>query len=310
MGKFVIKQPTDFIKIGSTITLIYGQPGVRKSSYAFTAPKPVMFDFDEGCHRIDAKFRGLYIPAEQLRRWEDVASIDPNDFQEFETFIFDSVTKMMDYLQDYVIRQNAKNGKAGGGLSLQGYGALGEAFRSFIKKIRVMGKHVVFVAHDKESKEGDTTRLRPDIVGSNLGVVTKDADLIGYMEMVNNVSVIQFSPTERFYAKNSCGLPHQMNTGEMTIADIITKYEEAINNQSAELAEYKAIMLQVSTGVEECENIEDLNLKYEVFKTTNHVITSKIDGWELFKSKAEELNCDFVKEKQAFVEKQPVADAA
>ncbi len=311
MSKIVIKKPTDYIKISSTITLIYGQPSSRKTTFAGTAPNPIMFDFDEGVHRLAKKYRVPYIPVEQLRNWGDVMEmIDDPILDDYDTLIFDSVTKMADYLADFVIRQNIKNGKQGGGLSLQGFGALGEAFRNFIKKIKTKGKHIVFVAHDKEYKEGDSTRLRPDIVGSNLGVVTRDADLIGYMEIVNNEAVVQFTPTDRFYAKNSCQLEPQLRASETTIAEIIERYEEGINSESVEMERYKKVIETVTADLEKCEDAIDLSGAYEKLKTLDHVLTSKLESWEMFKQKAEELGLYFDKGVGAFLVKEEQAESS
>lgn len=305
MSKLIIKAPSDYIKISSTITLIYGQPGSRKTTFAGTSPNPIMFDFDEGVHRLSKQYRIPYIPIEALRNWADVIEmLDDPALAQYDTFVFDTVTKLMDYVADYVVKQNVKNGKAGGGLSLQGYGALGEAFRSFVKKIKTMGKHIVFVAHDKEYKEGDATRLRPEITGSNLGVVTKDADLIGYMEIVNNEAVVQFTPTDRFYAKNSCGLEPQLRAAETTIANIIERYEEGINSESVEIAAYKEIIDSVTADLAKCEDAIDLSGEYEKLKEYKHVLTSKVECWELFKQKAEELNLYFDKAVGAFLAKE------
>jgi hypothetical protein len=261
-----------------------------------------MFDFDEGMHRVAKKYRIPYVPASHLRDWNDVLTqIDDEMFKPYDTFIFDTATQLMNYLADYVVKQNIKNGKAGGGLSLQGYGALGEAFRSFVKKLKTMGKHIVFVAHEKEYKEGDATRLRPDIVGSNLGIITKDADLIGYMESVNNESVVQFSPTDRFYAKNSCGLPPQLKTSEMSISAIIEMYEESINNESDELESYRTLIKLIESDLEQVDDVISMNDAFEKMKGYQHVITSKVDAWELFKQKAEQLNLEYDKEQKCFL---------
>jgi AAA domain len=301
--KLIIKKPSDFIQVNHIITLIYGQPGTRKTSFASTAPKAILFDFDNGIRRVDEQYRCEYIPVDYLKDWATVEeSITDPQFAEYETFIFDSVTKLMDYLTDFVIKKDAKNKKAGGGLTMGGYGALGNVFSSFLKKIEMMGKNIVFVAHDKEGKEGDATRLRPDIVGGSLGMVTRSADLIGYVEMVNNVSIIQFSPTDRFYAKNSCGLPNQINTSEVSLTNILETYKVGINEKSAELKRYK---LAVKNGLALLDSVTDcdtLNQAWANLKLLEHAMTSKIETFGAFKDFAETVGCFFNKETVFFEE--------
>lgn len=303
----VIKKPTDFIKISSMITLIYGQPGTRKTSYAGTSPNPILFDFDNGVRRVDEDYRCPFVPAEYLKDWDSVEKqLSHPQFQEFETFIFDSVTKLLDYMSDFVMKKDLKNKKSGGGLSLAGYGSLGDVFKSFLSKMEIMGKNIVFVAHDKEGKDGDSTRLRPDIAGQSLGFVTRSADMIGYIEMINNESVVQFTPTDRFYAKNSCKIEPQFPTSKISLADVIEKYKIAVNQKSAENKIYKATMntsIELLNGV---ETVEQLNEAYKEMTVLPHALTSKRELFDAYKEYADNIGCFFNAEIKAFDEYEKV----
>jgi hypothetical protein len=285
------------------VTLLYGQPGTRKTSYAGSSPNPILFDFDNGVRRVDEDYRCPFVPSEYLRNWEDVESqLSDEQFKEFETFIFDSVTKLLDYMSDFVMRKDVKNKAKGGGLSLQGYGSLGTVFKAFLSKLEVMGKNIVFVAHDKESKEGDSTRLRPDMVGASLGFVTRSADMIGYVEMVNNDSVVQFSPTDRFYAKNSCGIEPQFLTSKYTLAQVIDKYKTGVNAKSAENKIYKNAMKEGLALLGSVTNAESLNTSYESLKKIEQAMSSKVELWGAFKEIAETVGCFFNSETKLFEE--------
>lgn len=299
----VIKKPTDFIKVGSMITLIYGQPGTRKTSYAGSAPNAILFDFDNGMRRVDEDYRCAFVPSEYLRNWNEVeAQLNHEQFAEFDTFIFDSVTKLLDYMADFAMKKDLKNKKNGGGLSLQGYGALGDIFKSFLAKLEMMNKNIVFVAHDKESKEGDSTRLRPDIVGASLGFVTRCADMIGYVEMINNQSVIQFTPTDRFYAKNSCGIEPQFLTSKYSLSEVMEKYKTGVNAKSAENKTYKSAMKNGLDLLGNVETVTELNEAFEAVKKMEHSLTSKVELFGAFKEVAESIECFFDKKSGKFEE--------
>ena len=47
-----------------------------------------------------------------------------------------------------------------------------------------MGKHLVFLKHEKEEKEGDNKIIRPEIEGSFGSDLIKELDLVGYMEAI------------------------------------------------------------------------------------------------------------------------------
>jgi hypothetical protein len=301
--KLIIKKPSDFIQVNHVIVLVYGQPGTRKTSFASTAPKAILFDFDNGVRRVDEQYRCEYVPVDYLKDWAMVEeSISDPLFEEYETFIFDSVTKLLDYMTDFVIKKDAKNKKSGGGLTMGGYGALGNVFSSFLKKLEMMGKNIIFVAHDKEGKEGDATRLRPDIIGGSLGMVTRSADLIGYVEMINNVSVVQFSPTDRFYAKNSCGLQSQIDTSEVSLSNILNTYKTGINEKSAELKKYRNAMKEGLALLEPVNNCETLNIAWSELKKVEQSMTSKTELSSAFREVAERVECFFNKETMSFQE--------
>ena len=46
-----------------------------------------------------------------------------------------------------------------------------------------MGKSVIFVAHEREEKNGEEKQIRPEIGGSSAGDLIKELDLVGYMEL-------------------------------------------------------------------------------------------------------------------------------
>lgn len=70
-----------------------------------------------------------------------------------------------------------------------------------------MGKSVIFVAHEREEKNGEDKQIRPEIGGSSAGDLIKELDLVGYMEAIGKDRTISFDPCEKFYGKNTCNLP-------------------------------------------------------------------------------------------------------
>src|SRR5690606_7749550 len=75
------------------------------------------------------------------------------------------------------------------------------------KKISLMNKHIVFVAHRETRTEGDDTRYVPQFGGSNYDSLVTELDLVGYMEANGRERTITFDPTSRNDGKNTCNLP-------------------------------------------------------------------------------------------------------
>ena len=63
----LFKKPSE-LAINSTIkVLVYGAPGMGKSTLGLSAPSPVLLDFDGGVQRVNGAFQ---VPTLQVEKWE------------------------------------------------------------------------------------------------------------------------------------------------------------------------------------------------------------------------------------------------
>ena len=190
--------------------LIYGQPGMGKTTFAISAPKPLLFDFDNGVHRVN--FAHLQnVDTVQVGSYQDFLDVlNKEDLTAYETLVIDTGGKALDFMAEYIIKRNPKMGKANGTLTLQGYGERKAEFSALVKKVSMMNKHIVFVAHRETKTEGDETRYVPQFGGSNYDSLVTELDLVGYMEANGRERTITFDPTSRNDGKNTCNLPSIM----------------------------------------------------------------------------------------------------
>ena len=148
---------TDAITPKCLTTLIYGQPGTGKTTLSLSSEAPLLLDFDGGAYR--AGIRGNSIPIES---WQD--SLDLLDASKLEdelkevlsvskTIIIDTIGKLQDFQADFLIKSDYKMANKQGGLSLQGYGGLNSGFKSFLSRLKMMGKDIIIIAHEKEDKD-------------------------------------------------------------------------------------------------------------------------------------------------------------
>lgn len=294
----LFKKPNE-LEVNSTIKmLIYGNPGIGKSTLALSAPNPVLLDFDGGVHRVNGAFQ---CPTLQVKSWDEVLEALEEDLSEFGTIVIDTVGKMLDYMSAYIIKNDSKIAMRDGSLSLKGYGARKTMFVNFISKCSMLGKHVVFVAHEKEEKDGEMRIVRPEIGGSSAGDLMKELDLVGYMQAIGTERHVFWSPQEKFYAKNTCNLPqaHKVpiiidKDGNVTssnnfLSNIFDSYKGYLDKQAEIGDEYAALMDVIKENVDLVTDASSANEVADKIKSFKHIWDSKLRGGLLLNDKCKSI---------------------
>ena len=318
----LIRKPSQLAPKSTISILIYGAPGMGKSTLACSAPNPILFDADGGVQRINGAHQ---VDTVQITRWEDVVgderASDPDlrlgalgviardeaaGLCHYDTIVFDTVGKTLDYMSDYIIRHNAKMGQRDGSLSLKGYGERKTMFINLIKRLSVMGKSVVFVAHEREDKQGEQTYKRPDIGGSSAGDLIKELDLVGYMTAFGNERIISFDPNELYIAKNACNLAPNMKvpvvvdreTGNAIgsnnfLSQIIASYEAWQTRQRQQTAAYEALVSDISAAVDAANTPDDLNALMKSIGQREAIWNSKLVAFQKMNFRAAKIGAKF-----------------
>ncbi|WP_106827690.1 ATP-binding protein [Parabacteroides pacaensis] len=294
----LIKRPSE-LNVQTTIkVLIYGQPGLGKTTLALSSPDPVLFDFDNGVHRINAAHK---VPTLQISSWDEVIETLQDNLSEFKTIVIDTAGKMLDYMSAYIIRNDPKMGQRDGSLSLKGYGARKQMFINFLRQVSMMGKHIIFVAHEKEDKEGDQKIIRPEIGGSSANDMIKELDLVGYMQAIGKDRTISFDPCEKFYGKNTCNLPSTIKIAKVVnengiacgdnnfMASIFDSYQKYLKEQVDRAGEYEALIDLIKINVEAIVNADTANEIVDKVLKFEHVWDSKLKAASMISKRCAEL---------------------
>lgn len=307
----MFKNPNE-LSINATIKmLVYGQPGIGKTTIALSSPNPVLFDFDGGVSRIN---KAHQCPTLQVESWEQVldALTELEQANDFKTIVVDTAGKMLDFMSDYIMRNDPKMKMRDGSLALKGYGQRKVMFTNLLKRVGMMGKHIVFVAHEKEDKDGETRIVRPDMSGSSLGDLLKELDLVGYMQAYGKDRTICWSPQERFYAKNTCNLPAWEKVpviideqgGISGENDFLTKtfegYAAYLKQQSQLGDDYTALVSQIGDDVAEVKDATTANAFIKKMGEYTHIWDSLARARRLFAARVEELGLKYNKAKKLY----------
>lgn len=247
-----IIKATEAIEVQHPVFCWFGQPGICKTSLAYSTRDPLLLDFDAGAHRAVNRRDTL-----QIQTWADVLELmeTKDALAPYATVVVDTVGRCLDVMTTDIITTTPKYGP-NGNLSQQGWGVLKSRFRTWTSQLRALGKDVALVAHDREEKDGDTRIVRPDIAGGSYGEVMKVADFVAYLYMAGKDRVLDFNPTDRWVGKNPGGwAPFKVPPAakaQTFMADLFDQGRAALGTISEASAK---IALQVETWRQAIENV-------------------------------------------------------
>jgi hypothetical protein len=159
--------PEESLPSRPLLIVLYGAPGVGKTTLSFTANNPILEDFDGGVERSDQALRPYVIKPQKYSGVKYLTEkVYPVQIPEYgyQTIIIDTGQAMMDGLMtDWVIEQDDRFGTSSG-LSRNGWGALGTEFKKRIAFLKSLGLNIIIIAHEKF--EGEDEKATPDLKGN------------------------------------------------------------------------------------------------------------------------------------------------
>lgn len=175
------------------IITLYGTPGAGKTSTACTSDTPLLIDTDRGASRAVCRVDTLI-----ANNWNDIIS-ELSSMNNYKTVIIDTVRSVLeDFLVNHVCEKNYKLKTN----TLKRFGEIAEQFKEFVNQLRSYGVDIIFVAHDKETAEGDIVKHSPDCIGQSKDLLLRISDEVGYITMINGARTILWEPTDTTVGKN------------------------------------------------------------------------------------------------------------
>lgn len=309
----LIKKANELNIQGKIKALVYGQAGIGKTTFALSTPKPLLFDFDNGVHRVNyAHIKDVdTVQIEDYQNFVDV--LEKEDLSDYETFVIDTGGKLLDYMGENIIKRNPKMGRANGMLTLQGYGERKATFSALIKKIATMNKHIFFVAHRQTTQEGDDMRYVPLFGGSNYDSLVTELDLVGYMEANGKERTITFDPTSRNDGKNTCNLPSIIKiptildeNGNPTAPNnymeihVIKPYYERLEKRMIDGESYNELVKELENQIDLITDKESINDFVSRINEFEHIGNSKVVAGKKLNEKAKEIGFIINKETKEY----------
>ena len=287
--------------------LIYGQPGIGKTSLAISAPKTFIIDTENGLKRVSAEYRAMTGNCVANTYQEILDLVNSDKLDKYQTIVIDTAGRLVDKMNDYLAISNPKQKKGDGSPSMQGWGAIKHQFSNFLKLIESKNKSIIFVAHEKEEKIDEKMFKRPDIAGSSGKELVKDLDFIGYMSKVGNKITVDFNPSESYYAKNSIGtndfieVPRIKGLNNFLTKEIFEKAAEKKVLDAENGAKFSSLISEIKMRIEDLKSVDDVNNYFsnEYQKHTRIWSSPEVER-DILYERVKELNLTFDKSAKLF----------
>ena len=187
--------------------ILYGSPGVGKTTLAVSAPDPLLIDFDRGMSRIKAQHRKAAIFCDTYE--EVLKDLSSPDLKNYQTIVVDTGGSFITFLQDWAMRADPKvNRQKNGAISLKGFGAVKSEFIRFTNYVKdTLNKNLIYVFHSQEQIDKDgNPQQRLMCEGAAKNIVWTPCDFGGYLQMIGDRRDICFTPEQEFFAKGCHGI--------------------------------------------------------------------------------------------------------
>lgn len=299
----LIKKASELEVSPAVKVMIYGQPGMGKTTLALSAPKPLLLDFDNGVKRVnDTHLDGVDIV--QVTAWGEVLQLlrDTGSLAPYETIVVDTVGKMVEYITTYVCGNRQPQ--------LRDWGKINGEFSTFCRLLGDLRKNIIFVAHRDSRKEGEDTVFIPSLREKNYNSIVTELDLLGYLEMRSDrgvaVRTITFDPTNRNDGKNTCGLPASMTIPEVISREgavlrandflssmVIKPYVDMQHKKAEQRREYEKLIRTIADDVALISTAAQANAYVATMKGYNHIGNSLEKARVLFGAKVKDLGLEY-----------------
>lgn len=289
------------------MAIISGQPGLGKTTLALSAPKPFLFDTDNGIARVKAEHR---CPTSTVSIYEELLDdMKSEEYQAAETIVIDTGGTLVQLMKPWAKKQDARASKNGQAM----FGVIKQEFDRLCYQIRSQDrKHLIVVFHTTEQVKGDTIQTRLSCEGSSKDIVWTPADFGGHMFVENRSRMIGFSPTDEYFAKGCFGIsgvmpvptlqPGQPNdfmtrlfqTAQQRISEEAQIYQGERDAYNAAMEKGKTIIAAVS-GPDTAKEAAEL-----IGSKISHSLTSKAELRKLFNARVKAVGLKYNKEADCF----------
>lgn len=290
--------------------ILYGLPGVGKTTLAASAPKPIVIDCDRGMKRVSPEYRcDISNVSSYKDLLEDIKSLG-NDY---ETIIIDTGGSLIELMKEWAMETEPTATKKNGGFSLPGYGFVKSEFLRLSAELRKK-YNTIFIFHAAKEKQEEEFFYDLIVEGAAKTLVWQPADLGAYFFIQNGKRYMGFSPTANYSAKSAYGISGIVEVPELSggepnvfLTKLFEKVRANIKSETEAIApKHTAYESAMSCGrelVAAINHAADVEPCLEAISNIEHALSSEKEIKALVKERLKELGITYNKETKTYEDK-------
>ena len=300
MSKIKKKNEIELPKV--ILGCIVGVPGIGKTTLALSAPSPLLLDTDNGIHRVQSEYRADCV---QVKSYQDILDVLEEDLSDYKTIVIDTLGELVNFMLKYFADKDKSLITRGGTYNIKIWGLVKTEFENLKLKLQLLNKHLIFVSHAKEERDGENKVYRMNVAGSTPDILNGVLDFLGFCEVVGKTRSISFSPSARFYAKNSIELNDYLEIPTLKLGetnDFLTREvieptiakrkqeSEAVKQNDEKLQQGRYLIEQATEPNAVLTAFKEMELSVYNKKVLFNELSAKFDNYKFDSKKGEFIN--------------------
>lgn len=290
--------------------IIYGLPGVGKTTLAASAPKPIVIDCDRGMKKVNPEYR---CDISNASSYKDLLEDVKNLGNEYETIVIDTGGSLIELMKEWAMDTEPTATKKNGGFSLPGYGFVKSEFLRLSAELRKK-YNTIFIFHAAKEKQEEEFFYDLIVEGAAKTLVWQPADLGAYFFIQNGKRYMGFSPTANYSAKSAYGISGIVEVPELSggepnvfLTKLFEKVRANIKSETEAIAPkhtaYESAMSYGRELVAAINHAADVEPCLEAISNIEHALSSEKEIKALLKERLKELGITYNKEKKIYEDK-------
>lgn len=194
---------SELIKKRQLNMLVYGAPGVGKTTFASTSEKPFFIDLENGALSICDKHLTMTIVT-NIKEFNE--GIDYALKNGFKSICIDSLTRYFDFLMDDVLARERRVKP-----QIQDYGTIVTEVKRLLWMLQSKSVNTIFICAEKEVEEDGRIKYRPALSSGLITTIPGIMDVVGYMYVTaTNERRLSVNASHKFYAKHRAPISNKI----------------------------------------------------------------------------------------------------